>query len=197
MLVKFYEPLRLMSEEIGQRFHDSTILEQKSDIYYCALSEIASILCEEWDGNGLKYLVAKRKASKEELEKLDPPDIIIDDEPSFAQPAQPVSGKVLNGLGVAAGKTSSKARLITHPSEWPKLEDGNIMVAPSTDPGWTPLFLKVSGIVMETGGFLSHGAIVAREYGIPSVVNIPGVMKIIHDNAEITVDGDKGQIILQ
>lgn len=68
---------------------------------------------------------------------------------------------ILFPLGVAAGKATVIAKLIYHPNEWSKLEAGNIMIAPSTDPGWTPLFLKVSGIVMETGGFLSHGAIVA------------------------------------
>ncbi|MDR3585115.1 MAG: PEP/pyruvate-binding domain-containing protein [Desulfosporosinus sp.] len=196
VLVKFFELLRLMFEEIGQRLQEKAILEQKSDVYHCALSELASILCDEWDGNSLKYLVAERKASKETLESLEPPDLIIDDVPSFAKSTYLGSGKVLTGLGVAAGNASGIAKLIYHPNEWAKLEAGNIMIAPSTDPGWTPLFLKASGIVMETGGFLSHGAIVAREYGIPSVVNIPGVMKIIRDGAEITVDGDNGQVIL-
>ncbi len=70
------------------------------------------------------------------------------------------------------------------------------MVAPSTDPAWTPLFLKASAIVMELGGVLSHGSIVAREYGIPAVVNIPGVMKVIDDNRLVTVDGDEGKVYL-
>ncbi|KUO77561.1 MAG: pyruvate, phosphate dikinase [Desulfosporosinus sp. BRH_c37] len=196
VFVKFFEPLRLMFEEIGQRLQERAILEQKTDVYHCALSELSSILCDEWDGNGLKSLVTERKVIKEKLESLDPPDLIIDDVASFAKPAQVVSGNVLTGLGVAAGKASGIAKLIYHPNEWSKLEAGNIMVAPSTDPGWTPLFLKVSGIVMETGGFLSHGAIVAREYGIPSVVNIQGVMSIVNDGDQITVDGDNGQIIL-
>lgn len=196
VFVKFFEPLRLMFEEIGQRLQERAILEQKADVYHCALSELASILSNEWDGHSLKYLVTERKANRERLESLDPPDIIIDDVPSFAKPAHLGSGKVLSGLGVAAGKASGIAKLINHPNEWAKLEAGNIMIAPSTDPGWTPLFLRVSGIVMETGGFLSHGAIVAREYGIPSVVNIPGAMKIIRDGTEITVDGDNGQVIL-
>jgi rifampicin phosphotransferase len=70
------------------------------------------------------------------------------------------------------------------------------MVAPSTDPGWTPLFLKASAVIMETGGFLSHGAIVAREYGIPAVVNIPGVMRVIKEGRKVDVDGDEGEIFL-
>lgn|GEM_PF-2023554 len=70
------------------------------------------------------------------------------------------------------------------------------LVAPSTDPAWTPLFLRASAIVMETGGFSSHGSIVAREYGIPAVINIPGVMKVIDDNRLVTVDGDEGKVYL-
>jgi len=71
------------------------------------------------------------------------------------------------------------------------------MVAPSTDPGWTPLFLKAGAVVMETGGFMSHGAIVAREYGVPAVVNIPGVMKVVKEGCKVVVDGDEGKILLQ
>lgn len=78
-----------------------------------------------------------------------------------------------------------------------RLQPGDIMVAPSTDPGWTPLFLKAGAVVMETGGFLSHGAIVAREYGVPAVVNIPGVMRVIKDGYQVVVDGDEGKIFLR
>jgi len=77
------------------------------------------------------------------------------------------------------------------------LQPGDVLVAPSTDPGWTPLFLKAGAVVMETGGFLSHGAIVAREYGVPAVVNIPGVMSVIEEGRRVVVDGDEGKVFLQ
>ena len=70
-------------------------------------------------------------------------------------------------------------------------------MTPSTDPGWTPLFLKACAVIMETGGYISHGAIIAREYGIPTVINVPGVMKAIQDGQIVTVDGDEGRVILQ
>ncbi len=95
---------------------------------------------------------------------------------------------------MAAGKASGAARIIYHPDEGGKVHSGDVLVAPSTDPGWTPLFLRASAIVLEAGAALSHGAIVAREYGIPAVVNIPGVMKIIKDSQLITVDGDEGKV---
>ena len=71
---------------------------------------------------------------------------------------------------------------------------GDVLVAPSTDPGWTPLFLRASAVVMETGGYLSHGAVVAREYGLPAVVNVRDAMRNIRDGDDLQVDGDAGRV---
>jgi pyruvate,water dikinase len=75
------------------------------------------------------------------------------------------------------------------------LQKGEVLVAPTTDPGWTPLFLRAAGLVMETGGYLSHGAIVAREYGIPAVANLPGVLDAVGDGDWLIVDGDHGRVL--
>ena len=103
------------------------------------------------------------------MEALSPPELIINEAPHFVEPATRSSSNGLTGLGVAAGKASGAAKLIYHPDEGEKLQVGDVLVAPSTDPGWTPLFLRASAIVLGAGGSLSHGAIVAREYGIPAV----------------------------
>jgi pyruvate,water dikinase len=76
------------------------------------------------------------------------------------------------------------------------LEPGEILVAPSTDPGWTPLFLTAGGLVMEMGGSISHGAVVAREYGIPAVVGVAGATERIQNGQMIMVDGSTGKIVL-
>jgi pyruvate,water dikinase len=86
------------------------------------------------------------------------------------------------------------ARTIRHPHEGTRLAPGEILVAPSTDPGWTPLFVRASAVVMETGGYLSHGAIVAREYGLPAVVNIPDILSHIKDGETLMVDGDAATV---
>ena len=75
-----------------------------------------------------------------------------------------------------------------------RLMEGDVLVAPSTDPGWTPLFLRASALVMETGGYLSHGAIVAREFGIPAVANVPGILAALKDGETIRVDGSAGRV---
>ena len=196
VFIRISEPTRIVLQEIGQRFTERAILVEQADIYHCTWNEIVSIMQGDWDGRGLNVLVAERKARRKEMEALSPPDLIIDEAAHFAEPVKISSGNVLTGMGVAAGRASGTARLIDHPDEGSKLHAGDVLVAPSTDPAWTPLFLSASAIVMETGGLASHGSIVAREYGIPAVVNVPGVMKVIKDSQIITVDGDEGKIYL-
>jgi phosphohistidine swiveling domain-containing protein len=91
---------------------------------------------------------------------------------------------------------AGRARVILEPSG-ASLQPGEILVAPSTDPGWTPLFLTAGGLVMEMGGAMSHGAVVAREYGIPAVVGVPDATERIATGERITVDGSTGTISTQ
>lgn len=194
VLIKSNEPSRLVLQDIGRRLVDKGILKEKTDVYHCAMPEIIDILAGHWDGTGLKMLVEDRKRIREDFSELEPPDVIIDETPQPLAQQHEVNGPMLSGLGVAAGRASGSARLIRHPRENSKLLAGDILVAPSTDPGWTPIFLRAKAVVMEVGGYLSHGAIVAREYGIPAVVNVPGVMKTLKDGEQLTVDGDEGKV---
>ncbi len=196
VFIKLFESERLVFQEIGRRLAGRGILPEPDDIFHCTYREVVSILNGNWDGKGLNLLACDRKVWRKEMERLPAPDVIINEAPEFAEAVIGSAGNALTGLGVAAGKASGTARFIHHPGEGDKLQNEEVLVAPSTDPGWTPLFLKASAIVMETGGFLSHGAIVAREYGIPAVVNIPGVRKMIKDSQLITVDGDEGKVYL-
>jgi pyruvate,water dikinase len=113
--------------------------------------------------------------------------------PPYA-PSAAFDGQVWHGIGVSSGQATAVARVIRHPEEGLRLGHGEILLAPSTDPGWTPLFLRASAVVMETGGYLSHGAIVAREYGLPAVVNLPGIFDHIKDGDRLTVDGDAATV---
>ncbi|MHC1743324.1 MAG: PEP/pyruvate-binding domain-containing protein [Syntrophobacteraceae bacterium] len=195
-LVRFADACRTFGLEAGRRLERAGLLDQREDIFHCTWHEVASLLLGDWDGQGLNGLIAERKALVGRQKTLSPPDIIVDRSPRFVEQPPRLSGKALIGLGAAAGCASGKARLIRHPHEGTSLLHGEVLVAPSTDPAWTPLFLKASAIVMETGGALSHGAIVAREYGIPAVVNIPGVTQIIRDGMRVTVNGDEGKVYL-
>src|SRR5205085_417505 len=104
--------------------------------------------------------------------------------------------KTLQGTPASPGMVTAFARVIRNP-HGAHLEPGEILVAPTTDPGWTPLFLNAGGLVMEMGGAMSHGVIVAREYGIPAVVGVSGAIERITTGQQITVDGAAGKIIIE
>src|SRR6185295_15408494 len=108
-----------------------------------------------------------------------------------AGPAAPDGS--LAGTPASAGSVTGTARVIIDPVG-AQLHPGEILVAPSTDPGWTPLFLTAGGLVMEMGGANSHGAVVAREYGIPAVVGVPDATVRITTGQRITVDGSAGTV---
>jgi pyruvate,water dikinase len=103
------------------------------------------------------------------------------------------AGDELAGTPVAAGVTTGTACIVFDPGAAGELPDDCILVCPSTDPGWTPLFLNAVGLVVERGGVLSHGAIVARDFGIPAVV-CENATSLIRDRQRITLDGNRGVI---
>jgi pyruvate,water dikinase len=110
----------------------------------------------------------------------------------YARP-RPAGETGLSGAGVSPGVTRGRARIVRDPVG-ARLSRGEILVAPSTDPAWTPLFLTAGGLVMEAGGMMSHGAVVAREYGIPAVVGVPDATHRLKDGQEIVVDGTAGTV---
>lgn len=205
-LVALWEPMRAVALEVGRRLAGATRLERPEDVFWLAWIDLESYLRGEWDGRGAAALAGDRKMQAEVWRAQQPPDVIIRDahgnvapqsqwrEPSGAQRAE--HGHSLMGLPVSPGQAQGTACLLRHPSEGGRLRRGDVLVAPTTDPAWTPLFLRASSLVMEVGGYLSHGAIVAREYGIPAVVNVPGVMQAIHDGDQVAVDGDAGRVVI-
>jgi rifampicin phosphotransferase len=187
--------------EIGRRLSMDRNLDRPSDIFHLSQFEIQCYLRNEWDGRGARVLAADRKAQRENWLTLSPPDVIVADlnvPLRYEGIARAGSRGRMRwpGIGVSPGWARGECRIVRHPLEAERLKPGDILVAPSTDPAWTPLFLRAAGIVMETGGYLSHGAIVAREYGIPAVVNIPHFLEEAQDGAGLFVDGDNGLVEL-
>ncbi|MDF2630550.1 MAG: pyruvate phosphate dikinase PEP/pyruvate-binding [Symbiobacteriaceae bacterium] len=205
------EPARMVFLEAGRRMAAAGVLDEAQQVFRLSAVEVEMFLRGEWDGVGARTLAADRAARDQAWRAAEPPDaFILDHEgrpaelpaamaaPAPAAACAPAPGArgVLTGIGVAAGRATGPARVIRHPSEGHLLQDGEVLVAPSTDPGWTPLFLRASAVVMEVGGYLSHGAIVAREYGIPAVVNLPGLLGAIRYGQRLIVDGDAGTLTL-
>jgi pyruvate,water dikinase len=95
---------------------------------------------------------------------------------------------------VSPGLAQGPARLVAGPWEFAKVQVGDVLVAPTADPGWTPLFGRLSGLVLETGGLLSHAAVVAREYGLPAVMGVPDATRQLRDGQIVRVDGAAGVV---
>ncbi len=143
----------------------------------------------------LTDLVARRREeAARELRRRHVPRVLLSDgtEPEAVAVRTPVDG-ALTGTPASAGTVTGVARVVLDPVG-AHLEPGEILVCPSTDPGWTPLFLTAGGLVMEMGGANSHGAVVAREYGIPAVVGVSGATEHITTGQEVTVDGTSGTV---
>jgi pyruvate,water dikinase len=193
-------PFRSMVLEIGRRMQADGQLDSPEDALHFTLFDISCWLRGYWSGAGARQLSADRSARRLKWLSETAPDLIVEDPNGglafVVEPTPKASGdREWSGIAVAPGFASGTARIVRNPNDASHLMLGDILVAPSTDPGWTPLFLRASGIIMETGGFLSHGAIVAREFGIPAVANIPGILNSLQDGEQISVDGSAGRII--
>lgn len=134
-------------------------------------------------------IIRRRRA---EPVDADPPDFLRGDE-AIAIPA--AAGR-LDGLGISPGVVTGRVRVLRSPDEGDALRPGEILVAPSTDPAWTPLFSRAGGLVVELGSLLSHGAVVAREYHLPAVANVRGATHQLTTGAEVTLDGRAGVVWL-
>ncbi|HBX23320.1 MAG TPA: phosphoenolpyruvate synthase [Desulfotomaculum sp.] len=165
------------------------ILKHPEEVFWFSLQEIKAIIETQQADH---YVIARRKEKFQHDAKLAPPRAITSEgEIITAKPGANVPPGALAGSPVSAGIAEGRARVIVKLEE-AKMEKGDILVAPYTDPAWTPLFPLAAGLVTEVGGLMTHGAVVAREYGIPAVVAVENATKILKDGQYIRVDGTKG-----
>jgi pyruvate,water dikinase len=199
--------VRKQVAQVGAVLESAGWLEHADDIFFLDFGEAREALVSG-DANGtsqprrLRELVLERRAAyTSELGRRHIPRVLLSDgtEPEVlhaaaAGAAGAAANGALSGSPASAGSATGPARVILDPVG-AHLEPGEILVAPSTDPGWTPLFLTAGGLVMEMGGPNSHGAVVAREYGIPAVVGVPEATSRLATGQRITVDGGAGTIV--
>lgn len=196
--VLLFAQVRATLQSVGETLVNSGCISKSDDIFFLSLAEAR----EAVQGVAMHTLVGERRANyAQELQRRHIPRILLSDgtEPDGeAGEMQPVlsSDAALKGTPASAGKVTAKARVILEPMG-ARLEPGEILIAPSTDPGWTPLFLSAGGLVMEMGGSMSHGAVVAREYGIPAVVGVHAATERITTGQWITVNGSTGVISIE
>ncbi|GCE09342.1 PEP/pyruvate-binding domain-containing protein [Dictyobacter aurantiacus] len=188
--------IRELLWSIGEELEQDGRLEAAEDVFFLTLPEIHSALA----GQDMHDVVRDHRSAYDvELRRRHIPRVLLSDgtEPGalVTDEADEAAG-ILRGTPASPGRVTAKARVILDPTG-AHLAPGEILVAPSTDPGWTPLFLTAGGLVMEMGGAISHGAVVAREYGIPAVVGVAGATERITTGQWITVDGAAGKITIE
>ncbi|QMV44757.1 phosphoenolpyruvate synthase [Cohnella cholangitidis] len=176
----------------AERLVQAGVLQDKEDMYYLAFEELHEVVRM----NKLEdQIINKRKEDYEFFEKLTPPRVITSDgeiiEGKYNRENMPPNAIV--GLPVSSGAIEGRARVILD-MENADLEDGDILVTAFTDPGWTPLFVSIKGLVTEVGGLMTHGAVIAREYGLPAVVGVVNATALIKNGQRIRVNGTEGYI---
>ncbi|HUR38157.1 MAG TPA: PEP/pyruvate-binding domain-containing protein [Planctomycetota bacterium] len=163
------------------------------DIYYLKREELSQFRAQR---TPLTAQIQERKLKYNAYQRLPMPELLLasDLQALGRDEERPASQDgVFSGVGVASGIGTGTGRILQSPSEAGDLDQGYVLVCPTTDPSWTPLFVHASGLVVERGGMLSHGAIVARDFGIPAVV-LPGATKLIPEGATVRIDGNKGRV---
>ncbi len=201
-LVRVLHESRMAIRELGKRHAESGTINDPEHIFMLLDEELDSFVA---DPSSYSALLLDRYENWLKLWDLTPPFFLRDGiippltEWEISTPkliSSLAEGAVLNGTAGCPGVVTGRARIVTDPTSPPDLEPGDIMVAPLTDPAWTPLFLAVDGVVVNVGGQVSHAVIVSREMGIPCVVSVPDATEQIQDGATITVDGTNGNVTL-
>jgi phosphoenolpyruvate synthase/pyruvate phosphate dikinase len=178
--------------EEAKQLIEANIIREKEDIYYLTFDEFREVV----QTNKLDYqIIDQRKDEFKIYEKLTPPRVITSDGEiitgKYKRENLPLDSIV--GLAVSSGVIEGRARVILN-MEDADLEEGDILVTAFTDPSWTPLFVSIKGLITEVGGLMTHGAVIAREYGLPAVVGVENATKLIKDGQRIRVNGTDGYV---
>ena len=192
-VVRILSMLRTMILKLAQHMHEGGLLSDPEDVFFLSWAEIESAIHNATDYNH-HPAIQQRRQDYQRFKDIDPPQVIVGkfDSDSFIPKTVDMAIREFHGMSACPGKASGKARVILRADEDQQVLPGEILVAPFTDPGWTPYFINAAAIVMDQGGLLSHGSIVAREYGIPAVVNVGPATKIIQTGQILEVDADQG-----
>lgn len=197
LFVRALDRGRRVSRHIAQRLVERDLIESTWDMYYLTWDETKSLLRGQSTRDGARALIARRREAEERNKRVALPETFRGrPKPLSLEQQRLPEGQILRGIAVSPGRVTGRARVIIDPRVDATIEPGEILVAPVTDAGWTPLFVAAAAVVVDVGGTLSHGSTVAREYGLPAVVNVKHGTRMIHTGQTITVDGTAGIVIL-
>jgi phosphohistidine swiveling domain-containing protein len=186
-LMKGYALIRRILVELDRRHH------LNGGIFYLTPEELPRLA----KGEDLSKLIDERRRRREVVLSLEVPQVLFsDDLEAIGRPVTVAGGDAMQGVPLSAGVAEAPALVLERPDGAAVPAEPYILVCPSTDPAWVPLFVGAKGLVMETGGVLSHGAIVAREFGLPAVAGLAGVHKRLKTGQRLRVDGGGGTVTL-
>jgi phosphohistidine swiveling domain-containing protein len=203
-----YPKLRELLRELGRRFVEAGVIQVDDDIFWLEKDEISACVAKLEKGQALDNLsrhVKERKKFNQRVGQITPPPMMpmkkrvmgMKVDTFIAQGGEDQGSNILKGVPTSAGKVTALARILHGPEDFDQMRPGDVLVAGTTTPAWTPLFAMASAVVTDIGGPLSHGSIVAREYGIPAVMGTGVATRRIQSGQTITVDGTKGEVILE
>ncbi len=174
------------------RLVQANILHDKEDLYYLSLEKLREVVRTKKVDH---HIIRNRKLDFESYKKLSPPRVITSDGEIITgqYKRENLPPGAIVGLAVSAGVVEGRARVILKLEE-AELKEGDILVTSFTDPSWTPLFVSISGLITEVGGLMTHGAVIAREYGLPAVVGVENATQMIKDGQRIRVHGTAGYV---
>jgi phosphohistidine swiveling domain-containing protein len=201
-----YPLLRQMLLELGHRFSQAGVLESAADIYWLRQDEIEKTIDRMPNAKpeeGLRALIPQRKAVWQAAKRTIPPMMLPQikvfgfDLTQLKKKRKEAKGSAIKGVPASPGRVTASANVIHGPENFATMKLGDVLVAPLTTPAWTPLFALASAVVTDVGGPLSHGSIVAREYGIPAVLGTGSATRQIISGQTVKVDGDAGVVTLE
>lgn len=177
---------------LGRHFVRRGLIEAPEDIFFLTYSQVRSLVQGSEPDGKLRLEIACHKADMERYKDVLVPTVIYGD---TAPPVREPDMDVLSGIPTSLGYHTGQVKLVRGIQDFSKVSQGDVLVIPYSDVGWTPLFARAGAVVAESGGLLSHSSIVAREYNIPAVVSVEGAM-LLKDDTLVTVDGHKGEVLI-
>nr|MBA3753553.1 hypothetical protein [Nitrospira sp.] len=195
-LMYYSTAVRHLLLRLGERIVDRGTLTLREDVFYLTLDEQTAL--GEGTGRDWKSLVLNRREEHARNQALQVPDTIRDWGEIVEQGVQlgsVASSDMLRGIPVSAGMASGPVRIVRSMADWKRVQAGDILVVPVIDPGMAPLFGMAAGLVAEMGGTLSHGAIIAREYGLPVLVNVSYATSLLRENERVQIVSSTGTIL--
>jgi pyruvate,water dikinase len=191
MVSRYFVYKQALLDEAARLAH-ADVLREQEDIFYLTFEELRDVVRTHRVDDDL---IARRKDAFSSYQALTPPRVLTSDGEGISggYRRDDVPAGALPGLAVSAGTVEGRARVILDLAE-AELQPGDILVTAYTDPSWTPLFVAVAGLVTEVGGLMTHGAVIAREYGLPAVVGVEHATRLIEDGQRIRVHGTEGYV---